>query len=435
MEFMKINPSEISSELRALIDELKIHEARKENESDSAYVQRYYFHPLEREYRELPSELRAWIDENISLKEILLIMLTVDIDDLTELQEALDNLKKNIDFTTELSLLRGELPFALHLHKENEEVDGVYVNVVSSRLAKAWNDRQQRRADQGGETLAIIENVKRINTVAIDRLIYPLDKVNSCIWSILKEGTLDRIPIGVERKGSRKEINILYSINFDDLGENLQISKKLTWHDKRVYIAVAGLYNAGNEVMTLHQIHTAMGGTGNPSNDQRKKISTAITKMQSARISVDNSMEATAYNYEKFVYSSYLLPIERVKRIVNGNLVEEAIHLFREPPLMTFARQRKQITTIPIRLLNSPLSKTDLNLAIENYLIERISWARDGRSSCKILYTTICEKAGAVTAKQQQRMPEKVERYLTHCAKEGFIMSFKTTADGVTISF
>lgn len=435
MDFMKINPSEISSELRALIDELKIHEARKENESDSSYVRRYYLHPLKREYRELPAELRAWIDENISLREMLLIMLTVDIDDLTELQEAVDNLKKNIDFTSELSPLRGGLLYALYLHKEDENVDGLHVNVVSSSLAKAWNDRQQKRADQGGEALARIENVERITTVALDRLMYPLDKVNACIWSLLEAGSHDRVPIGVEKKGSRKEINILYSINFDDLGENLQISKKLTQYDKRVYIAAAGLYNAGNEVITLHQIYTAMGGTGNPSNDQREKISTAITKMQSARISVDNSMEATAYNYEKFVYSSYLLPIERVKRIVNGNLVEEAIHLFREPPLMTFARQRKQITTIPIRLLNSPLSKTDLNLAIEDYLLERIARAKDGHSSCKILYKTICDKAGAVNVRQQQRVPERVERYLAHCAKEGFIASFKTAADGVTISF
>lgn len=435
MEFMKINPSETSSELRALIDELKIHESRKENESDSAYVQRYYLHPLEREYRELPAELRAWIDENISLREMLLIMLTVDIDDLTELQEAVENLKKNIDFATELSPLRGGLLYALFLHKENEKVDGLHVNVVSSSLAKAWNDRQQKRADQGGETLAIIENVERITTVQLDRLLYPFDKVNSCIWSFLEEGTLDRILIGVERQGSHKELDIIYSINFDDLGENMLITKRLTQYDKRVYIAVAGLYNAGNEVITIHQIHTAMGGTGNPSSDQREKINASITKMQSAKIFVDNSMEAATYKYGKFVYDSSLLPFERGTWIINGNLVEAAIHLFREPPLMTFARQRKHIKSIPIRLLNSPLSKTDLNIAIEDYLLVRILRAKDGHSPCKILYKTICDKAGVATERQRQRVPERVERCLTHYVKEGFITSFEAAADGVTFSF
>ncbi|MBQ2013307.1 MAG: hypothetical protein II206_11040, partial [Bacteroidaceae bacterium] len=68
-------------------------------------------------------------------------------------------------------------------------------------------------------------------------------------------------------------------------------------------------------------------------------------------------------------------------------------------------------------------------------LLERISRAGKGRSSCKILYKTICEKAGANTSKEQQRVPEKVIRYLTHYAKEGYIASFKTAPDGVTVCF
>lgn len=308
-----------------------------------------------------------------------------------------------------------------HTHKDQEPMQSLRVYAEYS-----LRDSEQTQAEN---------KIDRTNSIRVVDIIYPLDKVNSNIWSLKETDTRGQLRIGVEKQGSRKELNILYSINFDDLGDNLRISKRLTQYDKRVYIAVSGLFNAGNDVITLHQIYTAMGGTGNPSDDQREKISTAIAKMQSAMINVDNSMEAADYNYTKFVYRGYLLPIERVKRIVNGNLVEEAIHIFREPPVMTFAKQRKQITTIPVQLLNSPISKTNANLAIEDYLLERISRAKDGHSPCKILYKTICDKAGAVTAKQRQRVPEKVGRYLTNYAEKGFIASFKTAADGVTISF
>ncbi|MBQ2013318.1 MAG: hypothetical protein II206_11095, partial [Bacteroidaceae bacterium] len=257
------------------------------------------------------------------------------------------------------------------------------------------------------------QELERFSVVRIKQLLYPLDKVNSKIWSLSEEDTREERRIGVEKRGSKKGIDILYSINFDELDKSLQISKRLTQYDKRVYVAIAGLFNGGNSVITLRQIHEAMGNTGKPSKTQREKISMAVTKMQSAMIRVDNSAEASKYDYEEFVYSGSLLPIERVKRLVNGNLMDEAIHLFREPPVMTFARERKQITTVPVQLLNSPISKTDANLAIEDYLLERISRAGKGRSSCKILYKTICEKAGANTSKEQQRVPEKVIRYLT----------------------
>ena len=102
---------------------------------------------------------------------------------------------------------------------------------------------------------------------------------------------------------------------------------------------------------------------------------------------------------------------------------------------MTFAKQRGQITTIPVRLLNSHVSMTDTNLAIEDYLLDRISHAKKGKGQSKILYRTICDKAGAVTVKQRQRVPEKVKEYLTHYVKCSYIASFTEAPDGVTVTF
>lgn len=230
------------------------------------------------------------------------------------------------------------------------------------------------------------------------------------------------------------------SINFDVLGDNAKITKQLTQFDKRVYIAVSALFNAGNTVVTLQQIHSAMGNSGGASADQRKKISEALNKMQRALISISNSEEIQAqYNYPRFEYTGMLLPIERVRSIVHGNVVEGAIHIFREPPAMTFARQRNQITTIPAAVLNSHVSMTNSNLAVEDYLLERISRAKDrtknGHGKEKILYKTVCDNANATTQKQRQRVPPKVRKYLDHYVKTGFIKRYTEEADGVTVSY
>lgn len=279
------------------------------------------------------------------------------------------------------------------------------------------------------------EGIIKVNVAKLGDVFYPLDKVNSRIWSLIGNDAITCPPIRVEKRGSKKPIDITWSINFDDVEDRAVVTKRLTQYDKRVYVAVSSLHRAGNEFFTLRQIHEAMGNEGHASEKQREKISESLWKMAKAWFELDNSVEAGTYNYPRFVYKGPLLPIESVKTIVNGNLVEETIHLFREPPAARFARERNQITAFPIKLLASPVSKTELNLAIEDYLLERISHAKAGAGLARILYSSICNKANATTKKQQQRIPEKVKKYLMHYVECGFIDSFTEDANGVVVSF
>ena len=148
--------------------------------------------------------------------------------------------------------------------------------------------------------------------------------------------------------------------------------------------------------------------------------------------------------------------MERVTAIVDGKITDAAIHLFREPPLITFARQRKQITNINIKLIQSPVNKTESNIALEDYLIERIAQARNERRKlekerCKtdaekkkkedalkddlrILFETLYKHADIKTKMQRQRAPEKLERILEHYKVCSFIHDFKIDATGITIT-
>lgn len=440
MDVVKFIGKKISPELAALAAEVMEHYKRREGETEEEFSHRLWHDMPKRKYAEMPIELQAWVDTFAPLEE------TRDFFRRCIPAEKWEELSAD---QMGLSVLLAEIPrkatwtIEASVKRSAETEDmldvGIYPNLTGTALLQAWKDITGEDLfgddDPGKPLTEALEGIERVNVIPVDRLAYPLDKVNANIWSLLEKDTGGQLLIRAEKLGSKKEINILYSIDFDALGSNAKITKKLTQFDKRVYIAVAGLFNAGNTVITIRQIHLAMGGTGRASANQRQKISAAVHKMHGATISIDNAIEAGTYNYPKFVYTGSLLPIERIRKIVNGNVVEEAIHLFREPPAMTFARQRGQITTIPVRLLNSHVSMTDTNLAIEDYLLDRISHAKKGKGQSKILYRTICDKAGAVTVKKRQRVREKVKDYLTHYVKCGYIASFAETSDGVTVAF
>lgn len=446
MDVVKFIGKKTSPELSALAAEVLEHYKQRDGETEEEFSFRLWHDMPRRKYAEMPIELQAWVDTFFPLEETRdFFRRCIPADkwaDLSADQMGLSVLLAEIPRKATW-LIQASIQQAPDTH---EMLDvGIYPNLTGTALLEAWKEitgedlfGEEDPEKPLGRVVASPQDLSaldRVNVIPVDRLTYPLDKVNANIWSLLETDTGGQLRIRAEKLGSKKEINILYSIDFDALGSNARITKKLTQFDKRVYIAVAGLFNAGNTVITLRQIHLAMGGTGRASANQRQRISAAVHKMHGAMISIDNAIEAGTYNYPKFVYSGSLLPIERIKKIVNGNVVEEAIHLFREPPAMTFARERGQITTIPVRLLNSHVTMTDTNLAIEDYLLDRISHAKKGKGQSKILYRTICEKTGAVTIKQRQRLPEKVKEYLAHYVKCGYIASFAETSDGVTVAF
>ena len=284
------------------------------------------------------------------------------------------------------------------------------------------------------------EKAERVTIQHTNDIEYPLDKISGKAWNLLTEDTNGQLKIAFEMLPKKKNLQATayYSINFDSLGDNVKITKRLQPFDKRVYIAVSALFNAGNDIITATQIYYAMGNTGKPGAKHIKKIDDALSKMTGAKITLDNAQEAEALKgkYPHFKYDGSLLPIERITAIVNGQISESAIHIFREPPLMTFAKERKQVTTIDVKLLQSPINKTDANLLIDDYLIDRISKAKNGKhKTCRILYKTLFEHADIKTKMQKQRAPEKVEKYLAYYQQQGFIKKYIMQADGVTIHF
>lgn len=318
-------------------------------------------------------------------------------------------------------------------------------NPTESKFRTLIERAKQRRAEyEAAEgTIAEIEQASeelpRIISNPTEKLNYPLDKPNSIIWNLIAGADPNgqiQLAIDTGRKGSKQDAAVLYGINFDELETSLKISKTLTPFDKRCYIAAAALFNGGNDIVSATQIYKMMGNRGQPKAADIQKINDSLTKMGAARVLIDNTREVqTNKKYSRFRYDASLLPFERISAYINNTLTESAIHFFREPPLITFARERKQITSLPRQLLESPVSKTDANLRIDDYLIERIAHMKSGKGKAprKILYATLFDRCDIKTVKQKQRAPEKIRRYLDYYKQCDFIKGYREDKDGITI--
>lgn len=296
-----------------------------------------------------------------------------------------------------------------------------------------------RHRDSVRQATEITEALPVIAAAAVTELDYPLDKVNNKLWNQFKnadpDGQLFWDSTFITSPRGREEAGVYLSINFGELDKlpGLQITRGLTAFDKRLYMAAAAAGAAGNGYTSLGRLHEAMGNTGKPSSGQLERIEQSLQKMGKAWITIQNPDEIAAkMKYPQFEYNGPLLPFEQVRALVNGQVTESAVHFFREPPLVTFARERKQITTVSRRLLESPISKTEDNLRIDDYLIDRIAQMKNNKKNPrKILLETLYTEC-AIKGKQKQRAPEKIKKYLDHYQKEKFIQGYSMDNEKIT---
>ena len=136
-----------------------------------------------------------------------------------------------------------------------------------------------------------VKATPHVHASPIVKTLYPLDKMNSVTYGRSVEDYEKTLEINVASKKSDKAINVTYSVNFEALGAS--VSRSLSHFDKQVCIAAAAHYAAGNTVVSLSQIYTAMGNTGRPSQKQIAKIGESVDKLAKTEITIDNTEEAS----------------------------------------------------------------------------------------------------------------------------------------------
>ena len=323
----------------------------------------------------------------------------------------------------------------------NENPDGLLFKVLSA--AKKAKEKESLDAQ--------IVYIKEKGVKTVD---FPLDKLNKIIWDGLtyeKDGQL-RFALDTEKyswafdtvmKKQEPEPLVICTIDFTTLEEKgvTGITKKLTAFDKRVYIAVNGLYAAGYDYITINQIYAVMTNKKTiPNAKDREKINKALYKMQ-GHVYISNETESKRYNYDYFKYEGALLPYDRATARINGKIAD-VIRIYRpagekdtEPralPLVQFAKKRGQYTTITTKVFGA-LSLTEYNLEIEDYLIEQIGHIKHRSINNKMLYSTIFESTNQKTRMQVVRARDKIHDLLEHFKKAGFICDYTEDKDSITI--
>ena len=393
-----------------------------------------------RDFSALMDEVAKLIDENslygLFVEEVYNLSLEPEY-------KAAELDRLSFDYEDEAKEKEADTPHNKALHIAWDRA-GKRLKEIERLNAQNKQDNQDEQGKQDNKETRPVIKVERKDSPAT---IIPVDKVNSAVWKMLARANtsgqyeFDFVTGKPIKKGQRViDPLVMYSLDFDKIEkaapETAQIVKHLTPYDKRVMIAVAALYNAGNEYFTITDIWHKMGNAQEkrPAKIDFEKINSSLKKQSYAHLVLNNMGEQNAaYNYPKFHYEGELLQFEKVTAEIDGQPIESAIHLFREPPLVTFARDRKQITTVKNAVLESPVSKTEQNLQIDDYLIERIAaMKREPKNSRKILYKTLFDDCGIT--RNQSRAKETIERYLKHYKATDFVKDFQVQGDCIIIT-
>lgn len=291
-----------------------------------------------------------------------------------------------------------------------------------------------RRAKEAFEVDKEKSLLPQISPKKITELQYPLDKVNSYLWGLMINETVALKAESDKDSKKGKQANIYVLLDFDEL-DGVKISRQLTSYDKRVFIAVANLKAQGHDTITAEQIYKAMGNPKRPNADTIKKILQSVECISRGRVTIDNTEEAKMYTrYDRVKATFPLLTTEICSGYANGKVVDNAIKVLEVPRLLTFAEKRGQLTTVPLRLLESPISKTEANLLLEDYLFNRIARMRNSPKITRtILLETVYQKCNVTSKMQKSRLPEKIERLLQFYKNESWIKGFVITERNIEI--
>lgn len=318
-------------------------------------------------------------------------------------------------------------PYMETILEENPDIGQEPINVLIAQAAA--------RARKDGLKIPELEAEKAILPQSVfqgtNKIIWPVNQINNELWRQFDRSVRTQIDGQLTM-----DFDITFIISFEELEKlNLSFSRTLSEYEKRVYMVAGNLWNMGNEYITATQIYEHMKDKTKkkPSEKDIEKIDSVVTKMLRTMIYIDNVAESS--KYDRFRYDGSLFPCERVTAIINNKPCEAAIHLFREPPLLSYAKAKKQITTFSQKLFGSPLSMTEANFTLEHYLIEQISRiTRNQDSSNRLKFTTIYSNCKVDSSMKKKRTREKIKVLLDFYKNDvSFISDYSIDGDGITI--
>ena len=250
----------------------------------------------------------------------------------------------------------------------------------------------------------------------------------------------------VSGSSSKKKIETLFYIDFNDAKENgITISNedRINSYDREIYNAVATLAAAGNNEFSPSMIFQLLSGNisderNKMSPETRRKILKSVEKMSVTRVTIDASAEVRAGMIAQATFKNYLIPAEMTELRINGQLVTDGIRLLSRLPLFDYASRKRQVVSIDIKMLDTPLPNTPENIVLKGYLLMRIASIMNSKNNMSdvIRYQTIYDylkiqapTPNALKVKHKQ-IRDKVKKFLDFWKEVKFIKDYKEEKEG-----
>lgn len=207
----------------------------------------------------------------------------------------------------------------------------------------------------------------------------------------------------------------------------------LTFFDYCVLSVCISEWKKGNHYTTLAIIYRGLTGkigksNTEPQRDQLNAIRESIKKLMTTILNVDLSDVNQKFKYRGgSPKMGVILPCKFVAASINGQILDNAIYLYDESPILTVAEARNQLIRYDGTLLDVPNQhNTPMNVVVKNYAMLRVQEIKKHRMTPTITLKDIFQKARIAdkSRKTKRDAREVVSEFLEHLQTEGEIESF-----------
>ena len=146
--------------------------------------------------------------------------------------------------------------------------------------------------------------------------------------------------------------------------------------------------------------------------DKLKEIEESIDKCMFSKLVIDATEEAAYYGFEEAKYDGSLLSAEKMTIKMGGRRVA-AYKILVEPLLYRYAKAGKQISAIDIKLLDTPVSKTNDIIVLQGFLLRKIEAMKSDRTADRIiLYDDIYKIFGINEPQKVKNQLQRIRKYM-----------------------
>lgn len=268
-----------------------------------------------------------------------------------------------------------------------------------------------------------------------DKYVQTQDKVSNLMTNeLLMES--EQI-LELEKKKGRKKSSYMTKISFTYEGVDIQNRYGFTAFDQEVHDSIVSLYLAGNEAFTPAMVYRAMTGKTDSEyvhGGRIKEIEKSIDKIRFSQLKIDAGEEAVAFGYDQATYSGNMINADKVELKMGRNRVI-GYRLLAAPLLYRYTKTSGQISTLDIKLLDTPVAKTEEVIVLQGYMLRKIEAMKKNNADRTLLFNDIYDhlKVMEATRQKKEKIRRIVKEILEFWVKKEYIKTFTYNTKGRSI--